>query len=172
MAYIHDSTKVATGLEKYILREKIISVLGMFPGQDEDFGVKTFNLTIEMIKKQALFGLKCIEMLVLRFCAPDAMIKRVIAMDAKASKAQIEIALNLIPMEILETATEHAYSFGESLEHFVMRSILETIERDRHPSCAMDDGIPEAFINYMASGRTGGGVNVDGRHQTSDNNDL
>lgn len=55
---------------------QIISVLGIFPSQDEDLRVKTFNLNIEMIKKQALFGLKRIEMLVLRFCAPDAMIKR------------------------------------------------------------------------------------------------
>ena len=55
---------------------QIISVLGIFPSKDEDLRVKTFNLSIEMIKKEALLGLKCIEMLVLMFCAPNAMIKR------------------------------------------------------------------------------------------------
>lgn len=93
-------------------------------------------------------------------------------MGAKTSKVQIEGALNLIPREILEVAAAHAAGHGESLEHFVLRSILETIERDGHPSCVMDDGIPEAFINYLASSRGGGGVNAERRHQTSDNNDL
>ena len=83
-----------------------------------------------------------------------------------------EGALNLIPREILEVAAAHAAGHGESLEHFVLRSILETIERDRHPSCVMDDGIPEAFINYLASSRGGGGVDAKRRHQTSDNDDL
>ena len=58
------------------MREKIVSILRIFPCQDEDLRAKTFNLSIEMIKKQALLGLKFIEMLVLMFCAPDAMIKR------------------------------------------------------------------------------------------------
>lgn len=41
-----------TSLEKYVLGEKIVSVLGIFSGQDEDFGVKTFNLTIETLKNR------------------------------------------------------------------------------------------------------------------------
>lgn len=93
-------------------------------------------------------------------------------MDAKNSKARIESALDLIQREILEVAAAHADSFGESLEHFVLKSILETIERDRHPSCVMDDGIPEVFVHYLESSREGGGVNVERRHQTSDNHDL
>ena len=93
-------------------------------------------------------------------------------MDGKTSKAQIDGALNLIPMEILEVAAAHADSFGESLEHFVLRAVMEAIERDKHPSRVMDDGIPEAFINYLASNRGGGGVDAKRRHQTSDNDDL
>ena len=41
----------STALKKYS-SSQIISVLGIFPGQDEDFGVKTFNLTIKMIKNR------------------------------------------------------------------------------------------------------------------------
>lgn len=93
-------------------------------------------------------------------------------MDGKSSKAQIEGALDLIPREIVEVATAHASGHGESLEHFVLRAVMETIERDRHPSCVMDDGIPEAYINYLASRRAGGGANAEGRPQTSDNDDL
>jgi hypothetical protein len=74
--------------------------------------------------------------------------------------------------EVLEAALAHAESRSESLEHFVTRAVLETIERDRNPSCVMDDGPPEAFVHYLASSRAGGGVNVEGRHQTSDNDDL
>lgn len=66
---------------------QIISVLRIFSGQDEDFGVKTFNLTIEMIKKQALFGLKRIEMLVLMFYAPDAMIKRGVSIGCEEQQS-------------------------------------------------------------------------------------
>ena len=95
-----------------------------------------------------------------------------LALDGKTSKARIEGAFDLIPRGILEAAAAHADSFGESLEHFVLKSILETIERDRRPSCVMDDGIPDTFINYLASSRTGGGVSAERRHQTSDNDDL
>lgn len=82
-------------------------------------------------------------------------------MDAKTSKVRIEGTLNLIPREILEVAAAHADSFGESLEHFVLRAVMETIERDGHPSCVMDDGIPEAFVHYLASSRAGGGMNAE-----------
>lgn len=95
-----------------------------------------------------------------------------LVLDAKTTKAQIEGALNLIPMEIWEVAVAYADGIGESLEHFVRRSILETIEMDRQPSCVIDDGIPEVYINYLASRRAGGGANAEGRPQTSDNDDL
>ena len=93
-------------------------------------------------------------------------------MDVKTSKARIEGALNLIPREIVEVAATHASGHGESLEHFVLRSILETIERDKNPSCVMDDWIPEAFVHYLESSRGGGGGDAERRHQTSDNDDL
>lgn len=49
---------------------------------------------------------------------------------------------------IKEAVQRHIESTGESVNAFVLRAIVETMRRDQHKSCIMDDGIQPAILDY------------------------
>lgn len=49
---------------------------------------------------------------------------------------------------IKDAVQHHAEQTGESVNAFVIRAILETIERDSSPNIRLDGGIPQTFLAY------------------------
>ena len=52
------------------------------------------------------------------------------------------------PIGTKDAVQRHTATTGESMQGFILRAIRETMRRDQHKSCIMDDGIQPAILDY------------------------
>ncbi len=58
------------------------------------------------------------------------------------------------PQGVKDLVKRHASSMGESMQGFILRAIVETIERDRSPNGIFDGGITPALQAFYDSYHT------------------